>query len=75
MAIKDDYTELSWEPAELDLSEEIAPEDYVFILRPDGQVKSVMLPENGDEITDEMKEIMKYFETQYLGTSEGHTLH
>lgn len=66
---------------ELDIAEEAGPEDYVFVVRPDGGCKAILLPQKYDdseeeiEMSEGIKKIMKCFESVYTETSAGHTIH
>ena len=63
---------------DIDLTEEIGPEDYVFVVRPDGMMKTMLLPSDpqSDEVDPRMKKLFKFFEDSYEeNSSEGKTLH
>lgn len=47
----------------MDYAPDIQDEDYVFIIGPDGNLKSVMLPldENAFETPDQVKKIMEIY--------------
>lgn len=62
---------------EIDLAEEIGPEDYVFVVRPDGMVKAMLLPSNPSAVTDpRIEKLLKFFEDgAEENSSEGKTLH
>lgn len=66
---------LDWEEAELDLADEVTDEDYVFVVKPDGSVKSILLPTVQTEMSDGVRELMDFFEDKYSESSAGHTLH
>ena len=69
---------LEWELEEdMNLSEEAGPEDYIFVVKPDGRVKAIMLPEETEkEMSPGIKDLMAYFEEQYSNNSSaGQTLH
>ena len=63
---------------DIDLTEEIGPEDYVFVVRPDGMMKTMLLPSDpqSEEMDPRMKKLFKFFEDSYEeNSSEGKTLH
>ena len=49
-------------PPEFDIDDDISEEDFGFILDRDGNLKSVFLPENMDDIPDKVMEILELFE-------------
>lgn len=72
---------VGWQLEEdLDLSEEAGPEDYVFVVRPDGGCKAILLPQEFEnnpeaEMSEGIKRVMECFESVYTETSAGHTIH
>lgn len=68
---------LEWElEEEMNLAEEAGPEDYIFVVKPDGRVKAIMLPEETEEeMSPGIKDLMSWFEERHPESSEGHTLH
>lgn len=61
----------------IDLAEEIGPEDYVFVVRPDGMMKTMLLPSEPTATTDpRIEKLLEFFQTSYEdNSSEGHTIH
>jgi len=60
----------------MNLAEEAGPEDYIFVIKPDGRVKAIMLPETTEEeMSPGIKDLMTWFEERYEESSQGHTLH
>lgn len=49
-------------PPEFDIDDDISEEDFGFILDREGNLKSVFLPENIDDIPDKVMEILELFE-------------
>lgn len=47
---------------EYDIDDDISDEDFGFILDREGNLKSVFLPDNTDEIPDKVLEILELFE-------------
>lgn len=47
---------------EFDIDDDITEEDFGFILDRDGNLKSVFLPDNTDNIPDKVLEILELFE-------------
>lgn len=68
---------LEWElEEEMNLAEEAGPEDYIFVVKPSGRVKAIMLPEETEEeMSPGIKDLMTWFEERYTESSEGQTLH
>lgn len=66
---------LDWEEAELDLADEITDEDYVFVVKPDGSVKSILLPSIETDMSEGIRDLMDFFEDKSSLSSAGHTLH
>jgi hypothetical protein len=63
---------------DIDLVDEIGPEDYVFVVRPDGMMKTMLLPSDPgpDPVDPRMTTVLNFFENQYKdNSSEGHTIH
>jgi len=62
---------------DIDLAEEIGPEDYVFVVRPDGIMKTMLLPAEPIETTDpRIEKLLEFFKDSYEeNSSEGKTLH
>jgi hypothetical protein len=50
-----------------DVLGDIAPEDYVFVVRPNGVLKGISLPEVDDEASPEVEEIFNFFIKQAGG--------
>jgi len=68
--------DLNWEMDEMDLAEEAGPEDYIFVVKADGSLKAVMLPEEmQEEMSPGIKDLLDQFEASHLESSAGHTLH
>ena len=44
-----------------DVLGDIAPEDYVFVVKPDGVLKGISLPEVDTETSPEVEEIFNFF--------------
>ena len=69
-------TDAEWEMEEIDIAEETGPEDYVFVVKPTGAIKAMLLPKEIDgEMTQGIKDILEFFENQYVDSSIGKTLH
>jgi len=66
---------LEWEEAELDLADEITDEDYVFVVKPDGSVKSILLPSIETDMSEGIRDLMDFLEDKSSLSSAGHTLH
>ena len=65
---------------DLDLAEEAGPEDYVFVVGPDGGCKAILLPQEFEdnpeaEMSEGIKKVMECFESVYVETSAGKTIH
>jgi len=62
---------------DIDLAEEIGPEDYVFVVRSDGIMKTMLLPAEPTETTDpRIEKLLEFFKDSYEeNSSEGKTLH
>jgi len=46
---------------EVDVLEDIHPEDYVFVVSPEGKLRGISLPEDdGQEVSEELKDILNY---------------
>lgn len=58
-----------------DVLDDVTEEDYVFIVGPDGNLKSIVLPENysHNSMTDNIKALIKSFGVNDLYASQ--TLH
>lgn len=50
-----------------DVMGNIAPEDYVFVVKPDGVLKGISLPETDDIASPEVEEIFNFFIRQAGG--------
>lgn len=50
-----------------DVMGNISPEDYVFVVKPDGVLKGISLPETDDEASPEVEEIFNFFIRQAGG--------
>jgi hypothetical protein len=69
-------TDAEWEMEETDIAEETGPEDYVFVVKPTGAIKAMLLPKEIDgEMTQGIKDLLDFFENQYVDSSIGKTLH
>ncbi len=69
-------TDAEWEMEEIDIAEETGPEDYVFVVKPTGAIKAMLLPKEIDgEMTQGIKDLLEFFENQYVDSSIGKTLH
>ena len=69
-------TDAEWEMEEIDIQEETGPEDYVFVVKPTGAIKAMLLPKEIDgEMTQGIKDLLESFENQYVDSSIGKTLH
>ena len=55
-------TPLELPESDIDDFDDISDDDYGFILDREGNLKSVFLPENTDEIPDKVLEILELFE-------------
>jgi hypothetical protein len=66
---------LEWEEAELDLADEITDEDYVFVVKPDGSVKSILLPSIETDMSEGIRDLMDFIEDKSSLSSAGHILH
>lgn len=56
--------------------DEFGPEDYGFILGPDGSLKTVLVPENlMEDPPEEVKMILKIFGIEDIHTVDYQTLH
>ena len=53
--------------ADEDVLGDIAPEDYVFVVKPDGVLKGISLPETDDIASPEVEEIFNFFIRQAGG--------
>jgi hypothetical protein len=53
--------------ADEDVLGDIAPEDYVFVVKPDGVLKGISLPEVDAETSPEVEEIFNFFIRQAGG--------
>ena len=62
---------------EIDQAEEIGPEDYVFVVRPDGMMKTMLLPAEPTETTDpRIEKLLQFFQDSYEdNSSQGKILH
>jgi len=61
---------------ELEEDDEHDPSDYGFIISADGELKSVMYPEDlMEEPPEEIQLILKLFGISSIDTTEGRTLH
>jgi len=46
---------------ELDVLDDIRPEDYVFVVSPEGKLRGISLPEDeGQEVSPELEKILNY---------------
>ena len=46
---------------ELDVLDDIHPEDYVFVVSPEGKLRGISLPEDdGQEVSPELEKILNY---------------
>jgi phosphoribosyl-dephospho-CoA transferase len=69
-------TDAEWEMEEIDIAEETGPEDYVFVVKPTGAIKAMLLPKEIDgEMTQGINDLLDFFENQYVDSSIGKTLH
>ena len=69
-------TDAEWEMEEIDIQEETGPEDYVFVVKPTGAIKAMLLHKEIDgEMTQGIKDLLEFFENQYVDSSIGKTLH
>ena len=69
-------TDAEWEMEEIDIQEETGPVDYVFVVKPSGAIKAMLLPKEIDgEMTQGIKDLLEFFENQYVDSSIGKTLH
>ena len=69
-------TDAEWEMEEIDIAEETGPEDYVFVVKPTGAIKAMLLPKEVDgEMTQGIKDLLEFFDKQYVDSSVGKTLH
>jgi hypothetical protein len=50
-----------------DVLSDIAPEDYVFVVKPNGVLKGISLPEVDEETSPEVEEIFNFFIKQAGG--------
>ncbi len=50
-----------------DVLGDIAPEDYVFVVKPNGALKGISLPEVDSETSPEVEEIFNFFIRQAGG--------
>jgi len=50
-----------------DVLGDIAPEDYVFVVKPDGVLKGISLPEVDSEASPQVEEIFNFFIRQAGG--------
>ena len=50
-----------------DVLGDIAPEDYVFVVKPDGVLKGISLPETDEIASPEVEEIFNFFIRQAGG--------
>ena len=50
-----------------DVLGDIAPEDYVFVVKPNGVLKGISLPEVDEETSPEVEEIFNFFIKQAGG--------
>lgn len=57
---------------EADVLDDVTEEDYVFIVAPDGSLKSIVLPENysHSSMTDAIKTLLKSFGVNDLHTQQ-----
>lgn len=73
------FTELEWDPVDdINILDEVEPEDFVFVVRANGMVKSVLFPEVGNEdgsVSEGIQNLMDYFSDQFNSSSVGQTLH
>lgn len=61
---------------EIEDNEEFAPEDFGFIIGPDGELKSIMYPENlMEDPPEEIKMILEIFGIDNIDTIENRILH
>jgi hypothetical protein len=60
---------------EADVLDDVTEEDYVFIVSPDGSLKSIVLPQNytNSSMTDSIRSLIKSFGISDLHTQQ--TLH
>ena len=63
-------SDAEWEMEEIDIAEETGPEDYVFVVKPTGAIKEI-----DGEMTQGIKDLLEFFENQYVDSSIGKTLH
>ena len=69
-------SDAEWEMEEIDIQEETGPEDDVFVVKPSGAIKAMLLPKEVDgEMTQGIKDLLEFFEKQYVDSSVGKTLH
>jgi|AntAceMinimDraft_11_1070367.scaffolds.fasta_scaffold02492_12 phosphoribosyl-dephospho-CoA transferase len=68
--------EVDWEMEEIDINEETGPEDYVFVVTPAGGIKAMLLPQEVEgDMSQGIKDLLAFFENQYVEGSVGKTLH
>ena len=49
------------EKDEVDVLDDIHPEDYVFVIAPNGQLRGISLPsDEGQEVSPELEDILNY---------------
>jgi hypothetical protein len=62
--ITEEYTKdlsLNENVDEIDVLEDIRPEDYVFVIGPNGQLRGISLPsDDGQEASPELEDILNY---------------
>ena len=61
--------------ADEDVMGNIGPEDYVFVVKPDGVLKGISLPETDDIASPEVEEIFNFFIRQAGGYLASRTVH
>lgn len=58
-----------------DVLDDIAPEDYVFVISQEGILKGISLPEVEIEDNDKIEEILKFFINREGGSLLSRTVH
>lgn len=61
--------------ADDDVLGDIAPEDYVFVVTQDGNLKGISLPETDVIASDRVEEILKFFINRESGYLASRTIH
>ena len=61
--------------ADEDVLGDIAPEDYVFVVKPDGNLKGISLPEVDAEASVRVEEIFNFFINRDGGYLGNRTIH